>query len=278
MADKRDWAGQQGAKWAKLIATMDRQLIPAAKPGLEALAARAGERVIDLGCGGGPTSLMLAEQVGAEGRVLGVDISRDLLEIARSRAEGVAQVAFAEADAGSHAFEEGGWDALYSRFGCMFFDDPPAAMANLRHALVPDGRAVLTVWAEPKRNPWAMLPARAAAEVLGPAEKMPPGAPGPFGWCEPGIFEPILAQAGFADVTWIEHEIEMQIGMDGAADPVTRAVDLACAIGPLASRLKDAPEAEGDIRPILADLMRPHIRDDAVRLPGVVRVIHARNP
>ncbi|MEM7507604.1 MAG: methyltransferase domain-containing protein [Pseudomonadota bacterium] len=278
MADARDWAGDQGGKWANLVETMDRQLAPAAAPGVQALAPQPGERIIDLGCGGGPTSLMLAEKVGAAGRVLGVDISPDLLGIARRRAEGVGHLAFAEADAGSHPFEAGGWDALYSRFGCMFFDDPPAAMANLRRALVPGGRAVLTVWAEPKRNPWAMLPARAAAEVLGPAEKMAPGAPGPFGWCEPAIFEPILAEAGFADVTFVEHQIEMQIGMDGSPDPVTRAVDLACAIGPLASRLRETPEAEDQVRPILAELMRPHLRDDAVWLPGVIRVIAARNP
>ncbi|MBY8975137.1 class I SAM-dependent methyltransferase [Rhodobacteraceae bacterium NNCM2] len=275
MADAQDWAGELGAKWATQIEPMDRMLEPVTEHAIAALAPMAGERVIDLGCGGGPTSLRIAEAVGPEGAVLGVDISPDLLEIARARGAGMAQLGFANADAGSHDFGGAVWDALFSRFGCMFFSDPVAAMANLRSAVKPGGRAVLTVWAEPKFNPWAMLPARAAAEILGPAEKIPPGAPGPFGWATPEIFMPILEGAGWQDIAFVERDLDLPLSRSGAEDPVAEALDHACEVGPLARRLREAPDAEGQIRPILARAFAPLVRDGIVWVGGRIRIISA---
>ena len=276
MVSATEWSGEQGKKWAETVEAMDRQLAPATGPGMKRLAPRPGERIIDLGCGGGPTSLELARLVGQSGRVLGLDISPDLLAVARARAEGVGHLAFAEGDAARHAFEPAAWDALYSRFGTMFFDDPPAALAHLREALVPGGRAVLTVWAEPKHNLWAMLPANAASEVIGPAEKQPPGAPGPFGWATSEIFLPILEAAGWEEIDAIEHDIEMELAFGSASDPVTRAVELACRIGPLARRLREAPEAEAELRRVLAGKFAEHVREDKVMLAGRIRTIRAR--
>ncbi|MEM7176494.1 MAG: methyltransferase domain-containing protein [Pseudomonadota bacterium] len=275
MAGATEWSGEQGAKWAAAIDPMDRQVAPATQHAMAALAARPGERIIDLGCGGGATSLEIAEAVGAQGAVFGVDISPDLVEIARSRGAQIDHLTFEVADAATHPFQEQGWDAVFSRFGCMFFDEPAEALANLRAGVKADGRAVLTVWAEPKHNPWAMIPARAAAQVLGPAEKVPPGAPGPFGWATPDIFMPILQDAGWRDIAFEEHEIECPIGPEASTDPVASAIDHAARIGPMARRLEEAPEAIHQIRPILADALAPMVRDGAVYLPGRIRVISA---
>ncbi|MEM7238224.1 MAG: class I SAM-dependent methyltransferase, partial [Pseudomonadota bacterium] len=183
---------------------------------------------------------------------------------------------FEVADAGEHAFGEGDWDALFSRFGCMFFDVPAAAMGHLRSALEPGGRAALCVWCEPKFNPWAMIPASAANDVLGPAEKVPPGAPGPFGWATPDIFMPILGDAGWSEIAFAEHELSLPISAGDDPDPVERAITHMCRIGPLARRLEDHPDAEAEIRVILADALRPLIRDEVVMLGGKVRIITAR--
>ncbi len=275
MVSARDWSGEQGSKWADAIDPMDRQLAPATRHAMAALAAQPGERIIDLGCGGGPTSLEIAGVVGAQGAVLGVDISPDLVRIARSRGADIGHLSFEIADAAAHPFDAQGWDAVFSRFGCMFFDEPVAALANLRAGVKPGGRAVLTVWTEPKHNPWAMIPARAAAQVLGSAEKMPPGAPGPFGWATPEIFMPILEDAGWRNIAFEEHDIECPVSPDGAADPVASAIDHAARIGPLSSRLKEAPEAIHEIRPILAEALEPMVREGVVMLPGRIRVITA---
>lgn len=275
MVGAKDWTGEQGAKWAGAIGPMDRQLGPATHHAMAALAAQPRERVIDLGCGGGSTSLEIAAAVGSQGAVYGVDISPDLVGIARARGADTDHLTFEIADAAAHPFESQSWDALFSRFGCMFFDDPVPALANLRAALKPGGRAALTVWAEPKDNPWAMIPARAAAQVLGSAEKLPPGAPGPFGWATPEIILPILEGAGWRDISFTEHDIDCPISPEGAEDPVNEAIDHAAHIGPLARRLEEAPGAMNEIRPILADALAPLVRDGVVYVPGRIRVITA---
>lgn len=274
MADSKDWAGDLGATWAETIEAMDAQLAPATEHGLSALAAQPGERIIDLGCGGGPTTLQIADEVGPEGHVMGLDISPALASIAASRGEALAQMEVVVADAATFAFETAAYDALFSRFGCMFFDEPIAAFQNLRGALKTGGRAVFTVWAEPKYNPWAMIPASVGHEILGPAEKLPPGAPGPFGWATPEIFEPILSGAGFADLSYTEHEIEMAVGYGSDEDPIDRAVALAARIGPLARRLEEAPpEMAAKVLPVLRAKMTPFVKGGRVVLNGRIRVI-----
>src|SRR4029453_2942629 len=107
-----------------------------------------GERVLDVGCGTGQTSLELARRVGADGRVTAIDISAPMLGGPRDRARGagVANVAFVGADVQTHRFEPGSADVAFSRFGIMFFADPAAAFTNLHGALRPGGRLGFVCW------------------------------------------------------------------------------------------------------------------------------------
>jgi ubiquinone/menaquinone biosynthesis C-methylase UbiE len=125
---------------------MDRSLHEIGRLLLERAAIRPGERVIDVGCGSGATTLAAAPLVGAQGSVLGVDVSEPMLAVARRRAAGLGNVRFVAADAQTHAFEPGAQDLVLSRFGVMFFDDPPRAFASLRRALRPGGRLCFVCW------------------------------------------------------------------------------------------------------------------------------------
>ena len=109
---------------------------------LEAAELEPGQRVLDVGCGAGSTTIEAARRVAPTGHAVGIDNSGPALELARVRADasGLDGVGFIEADAQVHPFEPEAFDAVISRFGTMFFDDPGAAFANLRHALRP-GRA-----------------------------------------------------------------------------------------------------------------------------------------
>ena len=186
---------------------------------------------------------------------------------------------FLEGDAQTRDFEAGAFDALFSRFGCMFFADPPAAYANLRRALKPGARVVLTVWRDLAANPWAALPAAVGAEVLGPAEPQAPGTPGPFAWADPMIFRPILEGAGFTGLEWREEPIMLQVGESGEADPVARAMAMLMHIGPAARRLKGRPEADrAAVAERLAPALEPFVSDGWVRMPGLIWVIRARKP
>ncbi len=259
MAEAKEWMAELGRKWAENVGPLDRLLAPAGAEGLEALAAGPGEHVLDLGCGGGATTVALARAVGPEGQVTAVDISPDMLAVARQRPS-PGNVTFIEGDAGRWPFEPARFDALFSRFGCMFFDDPAAAWANLHRALKPAARAVLVVWRAPEHNPWATIPARVVAEVLGPAEPAPPGAPGPFAWADPDYFRPILAAAGFGDIVWEERALVLDIGAEGDDDPVTRAVRFMLTIGPAARRLKGTPpETRAEVARRLAPALAAHV-------------------
>lgn len=276
MAEAFEWAGAMGRQWVLHREALDRQLEPAGEAGLRELAPAPGEAVLDLGCGAGATSAALARAVGPGGRVTGIDISPDLLAVARRR-PGCERVEFLAGDAATHPFPEAAYDALFSRFGCMFFDRPVAAFANLRRALRPGGRAVLVVWRELGLNPWAAIPAAVGSELLGPAEPVPPGTPGPFAWAQPEVFRPILGGAGFSRLAWREEPLTMTVGESGEADPASRAAALLTRIGVLARRLREQPEEmRAQVIERLRPRLAPHVREGWVRLPAVIWVIRAR--
>src|SRR6516162_234670 len=124
------WNDSAGPTWVAEQDALDAELRPWGEKAMAALAPKAGERLIDVGCGCGTTTLALAERVGPGGQVLGGDISAPMLAVARRRAEqaGLAQATFAQVDAQTYQFEPA--DGVFSRFGVMFFADPTAAFAN----------------------------------------------------------------------------------------------------------------------------------------------------
>ncbi|GMG81899.1 methyltransferase domain-containing protein [Paralimibaculum aggregatum] len=276
MADMNDWEGRLGRAWAELNAATDRQLAEVAEILAARLEPHPGERVLDLGCGAGTTSAGLAAAVAPGGMVTGLDISPDLLALARQRHAGVPGLAFVEADAARHAFPPAGFDALHSRMGCMFFDDPAAAFANIRTGLIPGARIAMAAFADPADNPWATVPIEAAAPLLEPTPPAP-GVPGPFAWSDPAVFQAALAAAGFREIAHEPREVRFAIGVDGPGSPVDRAIALMTRIGVLARRLAVAPEGtEARLRPLLEAALAPHVDGDWVRLPARFWLITAR--
>jgi SAM-dependent methyltransferase len=231
--------------------------------------------VLDLGCGSGATTARLSASVAPEGRVLGIDISPDQIDIANQRFGG-GRIVFQVADAQTFAFEPERFDAIFSRFGCMFFDDPQVAFRNLAGALLPVGRVVLVVWRDISLNPWAELPAKVGDELFGPAEPAPPGAPGPFAWADPSVFEPVLRRAGLREITWSGVDTTLKLGRKAEPDAVQRAVDMLLCVGPLARRLRDQPEAARvEAARRLAPRLQAYLQDGWVRMPGAIWVIEA---
>ena len=111
----------------------------------ESLALRPGERVLDIGCGPGLLALEMAEAVGAEGRVHGVNLSPSMLAIAgRGRGTpGAAPIALEEGDASSLPFPDRSFDAVVSTQVYEYVADMPAALAEARRVLVPGGRLLI---------------------------------------------------------------------------------------------------------------------------------------
>ncbi|MBU0823989.1 MAG: class I SAM-dependent methyltransferase, partial [Alphaproteobacteria bacterium] len=139
-APTHDWNGDSGERWAANLDRLDLMLQDFGDAVIAAAGAQRGERVLDIGCGSGTSTFILAEQVGATGHVLGVDISEQLVDLARAATPDAAPVEFRLADAATTPLPAESFDLLFSRFGVMFFDDPGVAFAHMRGALKPDGR------------------------------------------------------------------------------------------------------------------------------------------
>ena len=124
------WNTRGGDQWVNEQARYDAMLEPCGRRLLDAADLQSGERVLDVGCGSGASSLESARRVGPEGLVVGVDLSGPMIETARRRASefGVA-CSFVQGDAQTMSFD-GTFDAVISRFGVMFFDDPAAAFCQ----------------------------------------------------------------------------------------------------------------------------------------------------
>jgi SAM-dependent methyltransferase len=240
---------------------------------MDRLAPAPGETLLDVGCGCGDTSLELARRVGAEGEVLGLDISAPMLDVARRRAkeDGARGLEFREADAQTAALP-GGRDAVFSRFGVMFFADPVAAFRNLRRALRPGGRLVFVCWRPLAENLWMRLPAETATGLVPPAPPPEPGVPGPFAFADPDRVRRILAEAGFTGIEITPHD-EAIGGLD-----LEGTVEMSFRVGPLGAILRERP----DLAPVLRDRVRetvsPWLRYEAVYMPSATWMVGARNP
>lgn len=268
------WNDVAGHTWTELADLMDQELAELGLAAMDALAPVAGETIVDVGCGCGQTSLQLAGRVGPKGSVLGIDISRPMLALAKARAEaaGAAQVRFVEADAQTYGFEAGSADGLFSRFGWMFFPDPPAAFANLRRALKPGGRVGFVCWRTLPENPWMTVPMAAVLKHLPPPPPPAPGAPGPFAFADPERIRSVLGEAGFSDVQ--PRAIDLSMGGFSVDD----ALRMALRIGPVGAMLRDNPEVAPKVVDDIREALGAHAIGGKVALPGAAWVVTARSP
>jgi SAM-dependent methyltransferase len=266
------WNGPGGQRWVSEQERLDRVLAPLGALAIESAAPRAGERVIDVGCGCGASTLELGARVGAGGSVLGVDISAPMLARARERvrAQGLASVSFAEGDATSYAFG-GDADLVFSRFGSMFFADAPAAFANLRRALRPGGRLRLMTWRRFEENAWGRVPLEAALTVLGPQPPPPPpGSPGPFSLAsEPHVRE-LLTGAGFTQVALEAVDRALEISPRG----LDEAVSFSLHAGPAARVLLGAdPDTVARVAVAVRNALEPYVQGERVLLGGATWIV-----
>ena len=198
------WTGGLGSFWAAHDGFYETMLARLTEPILDAAGVGPGQRVLDVGCGAGRTTREAARRAGPDGSALGVDVAPAMVERARERAaaEGPGNVAYVVADAGSADLLElagGPVDALISRFGLLFFPDPPAAFAGLARVLRPGGRIAFTAWRERHLSSARYVPQDALAPWVAPAPT-PVGQPGAFAFADADRVRALLTGAGLRDV------------------------------------------------------------------------------
>jgi len=245
----RAWNGGQGAYWAAQADRFDRAVAGYQPRFMAAAAIGPGSVVLDIGCGTGETTRAAAE-LGSS--AVGIDLSQDMITVARTRARTMSNVFFVHGDAQVHRFADAAFDRAISRTGAMFFGDPVLAFANIARALRPGATLTLLTWQPPERNEWISEFVRALTGAAPPAP--PPGTPGPFSLSDPSVVRAVLTRAGFhrIEVTGA-HEPEY-FGCD-VDDAFTFVMGLA---GGMADSDEEARHAAGDrLRASLEDHLTP---------------------
>ena len=216
-AQSKRWNDEQ---WAAYWPKRERLTETVSPYLLEIAAARPGRRVIDVGCGGGPLTLALAQLVAPDGEAVGIDISSPLLQLARRRAEQarVHNARFVELDVQTTAPREEPFDLAVSQFGVMFFDEPLAAFGAIRRLLATGGRFVFACWQDVERNPWHV--GTALRPLLPPPPIPLPGKSpaGPFVFGDDEYVRDLLGGAGFTSVEGTPYETTVRAPADAVVD------------------------------------------------------------
>jgi len=268
------WNGPAGQRWADRQAAQDILLGPVADILIDRARPQAGERVIDIGCGSGVTTIAFARKVAPSGHAFGVDISAPMLARARASAPKELPVDFALADATVYPFDPASFDLLASRFGVMFFADPTASFANMRKALKPSGRLAFACWREPKENPWMMAPLQAVYKHVPKLPPQGPEDPGPFAFASEERVHRILGGACFTGIAMEACPLSMDIAIGRGLEA---AVQGALEIGPV-NRALDGQPAELRTAAVnsLREALTPLAKGDTVVLPGSIWIVTAR--
>lgn len=262
------WNGRMGDAWVRVEDYIDRMMSPLSDVAIAAADARSGMKILDVGCGCGPTSIRLADQ-GAE--VLGVDISQKMIDRALENAADKARLSFKMTDAASEHYS-GEFDMVFSRCGVMFFDDPVGAFSNLCRALKRGGRLNVLVWQAPAKNPW-MSQVGKAIEPYQPDDMVTPlpTDPGPFSMADRDRTSDMLKEAGFSNIEFLDVEKDIFLGAT-----VDEVMEFQHYIGPLSRLLETVDEVTGkQAEAAVRSVFEAQLHEDGINMPAAAQLITA---
>jgi SAM-dependent methyltransferase len=265
------WNTTSGCAWVESQQLLDQILQPFEDALMTAIRAGSSDRVLDVGCGTGGTTIAAARLLGEKGHCTGIDISEPMLALARTRAEREHTSAkFICADAQTYAFDAGSFDLIISRFGVMFFDDFTAAFANLRRAAAKGARLHSIAWRGAADNPFMTTAERAAAPLLSNIPPRNPDGPGQFAFANPGRVGRILQESGWA-------EIELQPLNVVCSMPESELTGYFSKFGPVGQALHPADEAtRKHVIATVRTAFDPYVHGSEVRFDAGAWVITAR--
>ena len=241
-----------------------------------------GSRVLDIGCGFGDSTRLIASRLGPGGAAVGVDCAANFIELASREAKelGPANASFFVADAQSDDLR-GPYDHAFARFGTMFFMSPGAALRNIRKALKANGTLMMVVWRKREDNAWVYEAEQRVREIV-PVVKHEETSevhcgPGPFSMAGADMVSSMLGSAGYDRITFERFDADICMGRD-----LDEAVQFAMALGPAGEIIRLAGE-EGEKRKpqvvtALKETLAPFARLDGIWAPSSTWFITATNP
>ena len=243
------------------------------------LAVRAGDAVVDAGCGFGDTAIQLARLVGPKGSVLAVDCCDGFLEYGRrdAKAAGIDNITFLEADVQTYPFAPV-HDFCFSRFGTQFFENPVAGLRNIRKSLKPGGTMTMIVWRGINDNPWLGFAKEVVLQYLPPpGENALTCGPGPFSMADTGVVTKQLEIAGYKDIRFEQIDAQVFVGKD-----LDDAVAFQLAIGPAGEVYREAgafaEQRHDEIAKALRAELARYQQPDGVMMDSSSWKVTATNP
>jgi SAM-dependent methyltransferase len=265
------WNKTAGVAWAKYNDQLDRQISPLGHEAMRSIALNSGERVLDVGCGCGHTTIDIANRVGPTGSATGVDISAPMLAIAAVRAPqpNAGRIEFRRQDVQADELGPACFDVAFSRFGVMFFSEPVAAFRNIRRALRPGGRLGFVCWRPLLSNPWMLEPLEAARSILPPSAPQDPLAPGPFAFEDAARVRSILTDAGFTniDITGFDTLI--------GGGSVGETLEVALRVGPLGRALTQRPDLLSELAGPVRAVIERYLTPKGIQMPASAWIVRA---
>ncbi len=241
MTDKGEWQGRVGETWAAQWRRTDRSFNLLTERLLQRMREFTFSKVLDIGCGAGELSLATAR--GRPGiSITGIDVSPQLIAVARERGSHLSNARFVQADAAEwQNADDAAPDMLVSRHGVMFFSDPVAAFANLASQSRPRASLLFSCFREASQNAFFTEIVRLLPEA---PPVMDPLDPGPFAFADNSRVRSILHSAGWESVAFEKFDFPMIVG--SGEKPVEDAVEYFSLIGPAARAAREMDKEERD--------------------------------
>ena len=191
------WNGRLGEGFLKVEKFIDATVEPFSKIAIEKVNAKEGDKILDIGCGHGSTSISLAKS-GA--KVIGIDISEKMISRAKEKSSNIPNISFYTSDAAVKNFEKE-YNHVFSRFGVMFFSDPYSAFSNIFSGITNKGKITFLCWQDISENDWI----NCTNEVLKPFQPeqttpIDPRSPGGFSFSDKEYVFDILKGSGFSNI------------------------------------------------------------------------------
>jgi len=266
------WNQTSGQAWVEMQSLLDALLVPFNELLLQHSVRNDTTHVLDVGCGAGATTLSVARGLGPRGSCLGVDLSAPLTEMAtkRAREEGLKNATFVQADAQTHPFEPGRFDAVLSRFGVMFFDDPVAAFINIRRAACSGAPLSFVAWRSPAENPFMTMAPRAAAPLLPTLVPPEPDTPGQFGFADPDRVRRILQASGWKAIDIRPVDVPMSMALPDLLTYITK-------MGPVGRALGEVDEHKrAQVTAAVHAACQPFIRGEMAHFSAACWLVNGR--